>query len=92
MSKNWGGRTAQQYRAAVLSAYGDVCHLCGRPGATTVDHIIPRKVAPELALVVDNGRPAHYSCNSARGATPLGEWLAAHPWPTRTNANHSRNW
>lgn len=58
----------QRLRRLVFARDGDVCHLCGEAGADSVDHVIPRKVAPELALEPSNLRPAHVSCNSARGA------------------------
>jgi len=45
----------------------DVCWLCGQSGADTVDHIIPRSIDLSAAENMDNLRPAHQSCNSARG-------------------------
>lgn len=72
----WAGRRAAALRAATLAEYGDVCHLCGRPGATTADHLIPRSQGGPDSL--DNLRPAHHSCNSARGAQSLTDWRAQH--------------
>ncbi|GMV27712.1 MAG: HNH endonuclease [Phycisphaerae bacterium] len=66
----WGGRRAARLRAATLDAYGTVCHLCGRPGADSADHLIPRALGGPDTL--DNLRPAHKSCNSARGTGVLG--------------------
>ncbi|WP_079171426.1 HNH endonuclease [Streptomyces sp. CC53] len=55
-----------------------LCGICGQiidldlpprhPQSWTLDHIIPRSVRPDLAEDPDNLRPAHYGCNSARGA------------------------
>lgn len=56
----------QKARAHVLAA-NDVCWLCGRPGADTVDHVVPTSVEPRLALDVTNMRPAHHGCNARRG-------------------------
>lgn len=39
--------------------------------ATTGDHIIQRKDRPDLAYVVENGRPACRPCNSKRQGTPI---------------------
>lgn len=60
----------------------DVCWRCGRPvdktlrltaprspQAPSVDHVIPRKYRPDLALVRSNLRLAHYGCNSSRKAS-----------------------
>ena len=43
------------------------CWRCGKPGATTADHIIPRALGGSDEL--SNLRPAHARCNSAAGAT-----------------------
>lgn len=73
----WGGALALRITRAVLARYGTTCHLCGRPGATTADHIIPRsRGGPDT---VDNCRPAHLRCNQRRGDRTLAEWFAAHP-------------
>ena len=69
------GHAWRQVRAAVL-ATSDICWLCGKPGANSVDHIISlkamRSLPPaeqrSLALNPANLRPAHFRCNSARGA------------------------
>ena len=42
------------------------CHLCHLPGATTLDHLLP--VVLGGTTTADNLRPAHWSCNSGRGA------------------------
>lgn len=65
--------------ALVLAECGDRCHLCGSPGADTVDHIVPRSRGGTHEL--DNLRPAHLACNSARQDKTLDEWFAVHPLP-----------
>jgi hypothetical protein len=69
MAKSDGrmGHRWRQIREQVLGT-NNVCHLCGVPGADTVDHIIPLSLAPELAHDLSNLRPAHRSCNSRKGA------------------------
>lgn len=74
MASKYGGREAARFTALVLAYYGTVCHLCGEPGADTGDHVIPRSRGGDNS--VDNGRPAHHGCNSARGDMPLAEWFA----------------
>lgn len=69
-------RRRDRLRAQVFTRDGDVCHICGQPGADTVDHVVPRVVAERLNLDVspfdpENCAPAHKSCNSRRGAGPI---------------------
>lgn len=87
----WGGRAATENVALVLATYGTVCHLCGQPGATTADHLIPRSLGGDNSLA--NQRPAHHACNSSRGAMPLAEWFKRHPLPVAGDrAPPSRSW
>lgn len=73
--RRWGGRGAQRLRAAVLDEYGDICHLCGRPGADSTDHLVPRSHGGSNSM--DNLRPAHLDCNRRRGNRPA-PGLGAH--------------
>jgi 5-methylcytosine-specific restriction endonuclease McrA len=68
------GRPWRRTRARVL-ACSDVCGLCGHPGSTTVDLIIPLSKGGD-PLDPANLRPAHgvdgcpwcfRKCNSSRG-------------------------
>jgi 5-methylcytosine-specific restriction endonuclease McrA len=61
----WGGRRAVRLRLLTLGEYGTVCWLCGRDGADSADHLLPRSMGGSDAL--ENLRPAHRVCNSARG-------------------------
>jgi 5-methylcytosine-specific restriction endonuclease McrA len=65
MSQVWGGRRAVRLRMMTLGEYGTVCWLCGRDGADSADHVLPRSRGGSDAL--ENLRPAHRACNSARG-------------------------
>ena len=62
----WNGRYVTRLVRLVLAEMGDTCWLCHQPGAATIDHVIFRSVGGGDDL--DNLRPAHRSCNSARGA------------------------
>ncbi len=54
-----------QRRASVLRV-SDVCWICGRPGADSVDHVIP--VARGGTDAFENLRPAHLNpCNRLKG-------------------------
>lgn len=88
MSGGWGGRRVTALKARVLATMGTVCHLCGRPGADTVDHLVPRAAGGDDSM--DNLRPAHQRCNSMRQDMPLNEWFRRHPLPRR--APPSRRW
>lgn len=89
----WSWESNQRKRKAtighVLAVKGTVCHLCGRPGADSADHVIPRSQGGTHAL--DNLQPAHAACNSARGDTPLEQWRATRP-AHRPAPAPSRQW
>ena len=76
---SWAGHESRRRPLVrlVLRLKGRTCHLCGLPGATTADHLVPwshggRNTAVNLA-------PAHQGCNSARRDEPLLDWFADHP-------------
>jgi len=74
------GRPWRRLRLAVLERDAGVCHLCGQPGATTVDHLRPYVLGGRDDL--DNLAAAHVSCNSAKGArVPLPRSRLARPAP-----------
>jgi 5-methylcytosine-specific restriction endonuclease McrA len=87
------GRPWRRVRVRVLAA-SDVCHLCGHPGAGAVDHVISRKLRPDLALDPTNLRPVHGSlsrcpwcrraCNEAKGdrsgLPPSQQPRQSRPW------------
>jgi 5-methylcytosine-specific restriction endonuclease McrA len=70
------GRPWRRARARVL-ATSDVCYLCAHPQAGAVDHVISRKLRPDLAPDPANLRPVHGSlsrcpvcrraCNESKG-------------------------
>lgn len=43
-----------------------VCHICGRPGADSGDHVVPLSRGG-ARLEAGNVRAAHLGCNSAKG-------------------------
>ena len=51
-------------RRRILDA-DDTCHICHRPGADTVDHLIPLAAGGD-AHDLDNLAPAHRACNSRK--------------------------
>lgn len=87
---SWGGRKAQQLTKLCIARYGNTCHLCGRPGATTADHLIPRSHGGTDDL--ENLRPAHARCNYARKNMSLAEWRRKYPINLEKRAPPSRNW
>jgi 5-methylcytosine-specific restriction endonuclease McrA len=89
---DWAGnaRKRRLLVRAVLAVKGRTCHLCGLPGATTADHLIPWSHGGRN--IMDNLAPAHYSCNSARGNRTLRQWFAAHPLRTSPALTPSRAW
>ena len=90
--RSWGGRKVYAFTALVLATYGTDCHLCERPGADSVDHIIPVSIDPNQEWALANARPAHRSCNYSRGAMSLDEWFAKHPLLNPVELAPSREW
>lgn len=68
----WRGRYVAELRYLVLAQYGDVCHLCHRPGSTSPDHLQPRSEWGDDTLA--NLRPSHRVCNQRRGNSPAPGW------------------
>jgi len=72
----------QDFRAERLANWRAInapCALCGQddidwtgprnaPRSFELDHILPRKTHPHLALDPGNAQPAHSRCNRAKGA------------------------
>ena len=76
----WQTRRAQNLRNDYRDQCEEAnapCWLCGQPinyhaaantpNAFELDHFLPQDDYPELALEPSNFRPAHCSCNRARG-------------------------
>jgi 5-methylcytosine-specific restriction endonuclease McrA len=76
--------------ADVLTTKGRTCHLCGRPGANSADHIVPRSKGGGNLLT--NLEPAHRACNRDRGDLDLDEYRRRHPLPSRPALPPSRDW
>ena len=72
------GHRWRKLRSEVLRT-SDVCWICQKPGSTTVDHIVPVSLDPSRALDPTNVRPAHLTCNSARGNGRRG-MPTSRPW------------
>jgi 5-methylcytosine-specific restriction endonuclease McrA len=79
------GRPWRRLRARIL-AESDVCWLCGKPGADSIDHVVPLSIDPSLAHDITNLRPAHLRCNSRRGNGTRSGQAMTPPMP------RSRQW
>lgn len=90
MTRQGVGRYHRRLLREVLAGKGTVCHLCRRPGADSIDHLIPHSAGG--AYTYDNLMPAHRVCNSMRGDMPLAEWFTRHPVNRRPPAAPSREW
>jgi 5-methylcytosine-specific restriction endonuclease McrA len=65
-SKQW-----RDLRKLAIEKYGTICRLCGaiptRSKPLNIDHILPRKHFPHLALDINNLQPLCAPCNKAKG-------------------------
>ena len=78
----WAGARVRRIITNVLATKGDLCHICGLPGADSVDHNPPRSQL--IAAGVGNPDamaylfPAHLTpCNLARNDSPITPELCA---------------
>lgn len=63
------GRPWRRLIPVVLRRDGGTCHLCGRQGADTADHLVPHAHGGSDQL--DNLKAAHRWCNRVRGDRPI---------------------
>lgn len=61
-SKEW-----KELRSEALKLYGSNCKFCGSINNIQIDHILPRKYYPELALEISNLQPLCSKCNKKKG-------------------------
>lgn len=61
------GAAWQRLRLEAFALYGRTCHLCGLPGADTLDHLDPVSIVGGYVPHISRVRPAHQRCNSSRG-------------------------
>lgn len=83
MTAKGHGRTGRPWlriRKQVL-ARDPICTICWARPSTTVDHIVPLSLRPDLAHVLTNLRGACLSCNSAGGARITNAKRAAQGLP-----------
>lgn len=90
------GRPWRRFKARVIRRDRGICHLCGRSGADTADHLIPVGIGGRI-YDLSNAAAAHHDvwphCNRIRGdrdvevaRAEIAELLA------RTNAADHSTW
>lgn len=70
--RTYNGHRHRKLTAIVVQRDKGVCHLCGKPGATSADHIIPVALGG-AEYDTRNMKAAHVSCNVADGARIAAE-------------------
>ena len=73
------GRSWARVRRAVLARDGYRCHICGGPGADSVDHLDPVSTHGPRIPPLDRLAAAHVGCNSRRARLLEQERRAASP-------------
>ena len=69
-----------------IKEHGGICHVCGQPGATQADHVIP--LAENGPPGIDNLRPIHKTpCHLAKTQAEAGRGRARKS-PTRKPPPH----
>ncbi len=81
------GRPWQRTKSRVIRRDDGICHLCGQPGATTADHLVPYSHGGTDEL--GNLAAAHVDCNRVRGNRPID---TARNDITRHASNSSWGW
>lgn len=79
------GHIWQRKRAAVFARDGDICWLCGRPGADSIDHVI--QLADGGTNDLENLKPAHL--RKQPWGCPGNHWRRSAP---RVLPPSSREW
>jgi 5-methylcytosine-specific restriction endonuclease McrA len=75
-AKSRTGSHWRRIKARVIRRDHGICHLCGRPGADTADHVIPVSLGGAV-YDLRNLRAAHdQPCNRVRGNRSI-EWARA---------------
>ena len=61
MPKGW-----EVTRRRVIARDNGICHLCGKPGANSADHVIPHAMGGTDDMA--NLKAAHMKCNESKNA------------------------
>lgn len=64
-------------RRQIFSAWESSCCYCGSPGATTLDHLLPRYRGG--ISEPNNLAPCCSRCNQEKGSSLLEDWYPGHP-------------
>lgn len=75
MTAQRSGRPWRRIKARVVRRDAGICHLCGKPGADSADHVIPAAHGGTNAM--SNLKAVHHdvypNCNRIRGDRPVDE-------------------
>lgn len=94
MTWSYAGRLPERVKRRVMTEHRGVCHACGHPGATQVDHVVNvarwlRERLPGDPNALANLAPIHGSpTDSADRCPTCGE--ACHFLKTQAEARHGR--
>lgn len=87
MSTDRGGRPWRRLVAQIIQRDGGICHLCGKPGADSADHLTPVALGG-APMDPANLKAVHHSveprCNNKRGLADVDAFRTATTGPDWT--------
>lgn len=83
------GRPWTRTKARVIRRDHGICHLCGRPGADSADHLTPVAHGGSV-YAMGNLAAAHSQCNKIRGVKSIEQARAVIAARTATHAPTQR--
>ncbi len=72
--KFYSSKAWLELRYKAFQKNGRLCGVCGSEKDLQVDHIKPRKLYPELSLVIENLQILCKACNKGKGAWDETDW------------------
>lgn len=80
----------RQFRQDILAAWDHSCCYCGRPDASTLDHLRPKALGGSSFR--GNLAACCRRCNKSKGTEDIWSWYQSQPFYSEDRANAIRSW